>query len=184
MIKVELTNRRWAMLAPVLFLGACAGPKLADYAATTPPLVLEQALVGESTAYGIFESRSGKLQRRFVVDVTGTWDAAAQVLMLDERFRFDDGQTDQRIWKFKKTADGAYIGTAGDVVGEARVAIAGAAATFTYKVDLKVGDGSVRVRFRDWLYRIDQDVIVNRAKVTKFGLRVGEVTVVFTPPGA
>ncbi|MEL7028742.1 MAG: DUF3833 domain-containing protein [Pseudomonadota bacterium] len=172
-----------ALLATfALALSACASQKAADFEGRGPAFVLEDYFEGETLAYGVFEGRGGHLRRTFKVEIDGTWDG--ETLVLDEDFFYDDGETDKRVWSFRKTGPNTYVGTAGDVVGEARIESYGSAVNLKYLVDLKVGDGTVRVRFDDWLYRLEDDIVINRAFVRKFGARVGEVSLVFVKPDA
>jgi hypothetical protein len=38
------------------------------------------------------------------------------------------------------------------------------------------------VQFDDWMFLIDDKVMLNRAVMSKFGVRLGEVTLSFTKP--
>jgi len=41
-------------------------------------------------------------------------------------------------------------------------------------------DGSVfEVEFDDWMFLIDEQVMLNKAVMSKFGIRLGEVTLAF-----
>lgn len=166
-----------AALLAVPFLVACDTMKIDDFAKTTPPMVLEDYFAGKTQAWGIFEDRFGNLRRQFSVDITGTWDG--QVLTLDEHFLYSDGERDRRVWTIRKLGDGLYEGTADDVIGTALINSKGQAANFNYLIDLKVGDGTLRVRFNDWLWRQDADTVINRARVTKLGIDVGEASIFF-----
>lgn len=169
---------RLFVLPALLTLSACAsGPQPADRAGQAPSMLLEEVLTGRTYAYAVFE-RGGVLDRRFWVEAVGEWDGDA--LTLEEYFLYDDGRTDERTWTFRKTSETTYVGTAGDVIGQADVEVFGDAAYFNYRVDLQMVDGSaVEVTFQDRLYRVSEDTIINRATVKKFGLVVGQVTVVF-----
>lgn len=160
-----------------LTTGCVSGPVLQDYSDAPRPLVLEEYFEGETTAYGVFEDRFGKVRRSFKVDITGTVEAG--VLTLDERFIYDDGERDTRIWTIDILGNGEYRGTAGDVPGYATGAVSGNAFNWKYKVDLKVGDSTWNVGFDDWMYLLEDGVLLNRAYVTRFGIRIGEVTIAF-----
>jgi hypothetical protein len=44
-------------------------------------------------------------------------------------------------------------------------------------------DGSVyEVQFDDWMYLMDNKVMLNKAQMSKFGIRLGEVTLSFYKP--
>ena len=157
--------------------GCVSGPELAAFDDAPRQLVLEDYFLGETTAYGVFEDRFGKVRRSFKVDITGTVENG--ILKLDERFFYDDGERDTRIWTIEILGDGEYRGTAGDVPGIAQGSVIGNAFNWKYKVDLKVGDGTWNVGFDDWMYLLEDEVLLNRAYVTRFGIRIGEVTIAF-----
>ncbi len=153
-----------------------------DFAGREPKLLLEEYFVGESRAHGLFVDRFGDLRRQFVVDIEGTWDG--ETLTLKEDFVYDDGETEQRIWIIKKTGPHTYEGRAGDVIGTATGKAYGNALNWRYRLALKVGDSTWNVDFDDWMFLQEDDVIINRAEVTKFGFKLGEVTIVFSKPKA
>lgn len=170
-----------ALAAASMTVAACAtGPSVDAYSDRGPALVLEEYFEGETTAYGIFEDRFGKVRRTFKVDITGTVED--DVLTLDERFIYDDGERDVRVWEIDILGNGQYRGTAGDVPGYATGEVSGNAFNWKYKVDLKVGDSTWNVGFDDWMYLVEDDVLINRAYVTRWGIRIGEVTITFVKP--
>ena len=68
------------------------------------------------------------------------------------------------------------------MVGEAQGRVSGNALNWAYTLRLPV-DGTVyEVQFDDWMYLIDERVMLNRAVMSKFGIRLGEVTLSFTKP--
>jgi hypothetical protein len=73
---------------------------------------------------------------------------------------------------------------AADLVGEACGQAAGNALNWRYKLDLPVGGSTWRVAFDDWMFLQDGGVMINRARVSKWGLELGEVTLFFAKPGA
>jgi hypothetical protein len=169
-----------------IVLTGCSSMKPEDFAGREPKLVLEEYFLGQTKAWGIFEDRFGRLRRSFVVDITGTWDEEKQLLTLEEDFLYDDGETDQRVWEVTKLGPHRYNGRAADVVGVAEGKIYGNALNWKYDIDLKTKDSSLRVTFNDWMFLQDEETLINRAKVTKWGILVGEVSIFFRkrPNGA
>ncbi len=99
-------------------------------------------------------------------------------LILDEDFLYDDGETDKRVWVITNQGiqdDGSirYEGEATDVIGVASGQIAGNALNWVYDIDLEIGDSRLRVTFDDWIYQQDENVAINRAYVSKFGINIG-----------
>ena len=94
--------KKFITVLSVFFLvSACSGMAVQEFKNAKPELVLEEYFTGRTEAWGLFEDRFGKLRRQFKVTIDGTWDG--ETLTLDERFKYEDGETDQRIWRIKKT---------------------------------------------------------------------------------
>lgn len=183
-VKPSSSERRTALRRALLLsclaavVSGCAGPKIQDYAREQPGLDLRDYLTGRLVAHGVFTDRSGRVVKRFTVEMTGIWRGDEGTL--DEQFHYSDGTTQQRVWRLRHTGNGRYVGRADDVVGEATGESAGNAFHWSYTLALPV-DGRVwNVDFDDWMYRIDERVVLNRALMTKFGFRLGEVTLAFT----
>ena len=162
-------------------LGGCVAMKPDDFSNGEPKLVLEKYFLGKTRAWGIFEDRFGKVRRQFVVDIEGKWDG--KVLVLDEHFNFDDGEKSFRQWRITKMGEGHYNGRADDVIGIATGVSAGNALNWSYVMDLKTGESkTLRVNFDDWMFLQPAGVLLNRARMSKFGVELGVTTIAFMKP--
>lgn len=168
-----------AVAAPVVLSG-CASQNLDGYASEKPVLDLAQYFNGKIDAYGIFQDRSGQIVKRFTVVMDCSWKGNEGVL--DEAFTYSDGSTDRRIWTLKRSPDGRYTGTAADVLGEAAGEEKGNAFRWAYTLKLPVDGKIVEVQFDDWMYLMNDKVMLNKAVMSKFGIRLGEVTLTFVKP--
>ena len=153
-----------------------------EYAGNRPALKLEQFFEGKSYAYGIFEDRFGNLKRQFRVHIDGRVDTEG--LILDERFIYDNGETARRVWTIQnKGVDDAglvhYQGQAEDIDGVATGQIAGNVLSWSYDIVLSLSGQKLKVRFDDFIYQLDEDIAINRAYVSKWGVEIGQVTLVF-----
>jgi hypothetical protein len=171
-----------ALFLSITLLTGCSGMKPEDFAGNEPRFLIEEYFDGKTKAWGIFQDRFGKLRRQFVVDIEGTWDG--ETLTLVEDFVYDDGETEQRIWRIRKTGAHSYEGNADGVIGTAEGQSYGNALNWRYDFALKVGDGTWNVHFDDWMFLQGDGVMINRAEVTKFGFKLGEVTLAFTKDDA
>ncbi len=167
-------------LAASALLASCASPTAADYATEKPVLDLKTYFNGELTAHGLFTDRSGKVVRRFVVTMKCAWQGDDGVL--DEHFVYSDGETQRRVWRLHQLPGGRYSGAADDVVGAAQGMSAGNAFQWAYTLRLPVDGKTYEVQFDDWMYLIDEHVMLNKAVMSKFGVRLGEVTLAFHKP--
>ena len=170
-----------AATSPLVLTG-CASQALDSYAREQPVLDLAQYFNGTVDAHGIFQDRGGQIVKRFTVVMQCHWDGPNGVL--DEAFTYSDGSTERRVWRLTKHADGRYTGTAGDVVGQAEGRVAGNAFRWQYTLALPVDGRVIHVDLDDWMYLIDERVMLNRATMSKFGVRLGEITLSFTRRGA
>jgi len=162
-------------------LFACSSPSVTQYANEKPNLDLSEYFNGTIDAYGIFTDRSGEVKKRFTVLLVAQWKVidGKKVGTLDESFEYSDGTKQKRIWTLTETAPGKYIGRADDVVGDALGESAGNALNWTYTLALPVDGTIYHVQFNDWMYLVTSKVMLNKAKMSKFGIDLGEVTLSF-----
>ena len=159
------------------FLSSCSEMKPEDYKNTKPIIKIEEYFQGDVKAWGILQGRSGEVKRQFVADMKGEFDG--ENLILDETFIWNDGEKQKRRWIIKKTGDHTYEGTAPDVVGLAKGVAYGSAFKFEYKLLIPYKDKKIKVKFDDWIFKQDEKTAINKATLTKFGFKVGELTVFF-----
>lgn len=167
------------LIAFALF--GCSSPSVTQYANEKPNLDLSEYFNGTIDAYGIFTDRSGEVKKRFTVLLVAQWKVidGKKVGTLDESFEYSDGTKKKRIWTLTETAPGKYIGRADDVVGDALGESAGNALNWTYTLALPVDGTIYHVQFNDWMYLVTPKVMLNKAKMSKFGIDLGEVTLSF-----
>ncbi len=149
-----------------------------------PSLCIESYFHGHVRAWGMFQDRFGKIRRQFIVDIHGQWDEKQQVLTLTEDFYYHDGATETRVWQFEKKDDHLYHGTAAGVRGMAVGRSQGHAFSMAYVFDLPVGGRTWRVHFDDYMFLQDDKIMFNRAVVRRWGVRLGDVYIVFNKSGA
>ncbi len=170
-------SRIAALVAGLLTLTGCASVEVSDYAAEKPALELSRYFNGTLDADGIFQDRSGKVVKRFHVLIEASW--TGPVGTLDERFTYSDGSTQRRVWTVTRLDASHYSGHADDVVGEARGEARGNALRWKYVMALPVDGKVYNVDFDDWMFLMDDRVMLNRSVMSKFGFRLGEVTLSF-----
>ena len=158
----------------MLFLGGCSPVPIESYVADKPRFEPRTYFDGMLDAWGVVHDWRGKVTRRFSVEIDGT--VSGDTIVLDERFEFNDGERSTRKWTIELSEDDGVIARADDVIGDASGKVVGNAMSLGYLIDLDVGDRQYRVRFDDMLWQIDDDVLFNRAVISKFGIKVGEVT--------
>lgn len=184
MANIFRSSFKWSMLACLLLcwqLSSCAmlgeENSISRYQANQPQLDLEKFFVGKLSAWGMFQQRSGAVVKRFHVHLEGKMLDGQ--LQLKEDFLYDDGSQQQRIWYLRKQADGSWRGKADDVEGEAIADIAGNAMHWRYTLLLPVNGTTYAMKMDDWMFLLDENTMLNRTSMRKFGVEVGQVTLFF-----
>ena len=170
-------KRFWMILVAVFGLWKCSTVDIDDYRAEKPVLELRDYFNGTLDAWGMFQDRSGKVVKRFHVLIEASWQG--EVGTLDERFTYSDGSTQRRVWTITRLGEGRYTGRADDVVGEAAGEAAGNALRWRYVLALPVDGKVYNVDFDDWMFLMDDKVMMNRSWMSKWGFNLGEVTLTF-----
>ncbi len=157
-------------------LGGCSSMHIDDFAESTPEFVPQAYFNGPMTAYGMVKDSDGKITRRFKGKLVGSWDANG-VGTLDEHFVYDDGEKQHRVWTLRPTGEKTFIGTAGDIVGEASMVAKGNTVMIDYTMRVPYKGGTIDIDVRDWLHLQEDGVILNHSKMKKFGFEVGELVI-------
>ncbi len=142
-----------------------------------PQFVIEDYFLGRTFAWGLFVDRFGRVRREFSVDITGEFDDGR--LVLKEDFDFDDGERSQRHWLITPLGDGRYRGSADDVVGTANGEVKGNCLRWSYDLNLRIGPRLWRVHLDDVMLLQNDQILLNRASMTKYGVRLGEIMICF-----
>lgn len=171
---------RLAAFLLAIVVAGCAGIDPKVYSNEKPALDLRRYFDGRLEGHGMFVDRSGQVTRRFVVAIRGEWRDG--IGTLTEDFVWSDGERETRVWTLTPdpARPGRWRGVAENVIGEAQGTVAGNALNWRYAYRLKTRDGSTYdLDFDDWMFQIDEHVLLNRAVLTFWGFRVGEVVIAF-----
>jgi len=165
-----------ALVMAFMFAG-CSSMQIEDFTGAKPEFIPQEYFNGKLMAYGIVKDRSGKIIRSFKGELYGSWDANG-VGTLDEYFVYNDGEKQRRTWMLSPTDDPKkFIGTAGDIVGQAPMVANGNTVMIDYTMRVPYGNGTIDIDVRDWLHLQENGVIINHSKMKKFGIQVGELVI-------
>ena len=173
---MKLIKRLSVALLGLAMLAGCATPGVDTYRAEKPVLDVKGYFNGTVDGWGMVQDRSGKQLRRFHVVIVCSWNGDTGTL--DESFEWSDGRREKRVWTIVKNGD-CYTGTAGDVVGTAAGKATGNALRWVYVLRLPADQGGHEVDVDDWMYLVDEDTLLNRSTINKFGIRFADITIGF-----
>ncbi|MGL5242572.1 MAG: DUF3833 domain-containing protein [Kluyvera ascorbata] len=171
-------KRLLTLCLPLMMQLTGCSSDVADYRQQQPVLDIFHYFQGETEAWGMVQDRSGKQLRRFHVEING--DVVGETLTLNERFVYDDGEKQKRVWHIRRLSADRYEGTAGDIDGVATGKSAGNAFNWHYSMNVKASGRTWLLHFDDWMYLQDGKHLFNKTEMKKFGLTVGTVTLFFS----
>ena len=171
--------RQLILVGLLLFLAGCSKVDVYHYMDNKPELDIFTYFEGQTWGWGIVQDRKGELLRQFVVTIDGTY-IDENTMVLDEDFVWSDGEKSKRVWTITKTDDHTYVGSADDVVGSAQGNAAGNALHWRYYLNIEARGSTWKVHFNDWMFLQPDQVVINRASMSKFGIHLGDVTIAFS----
>ena len=160
------------------FLIGCSNSNMENVVSEDISFELLKYFDGETKAWGIVVDRFGNLQRTFKVKLIGKTND--NELLLKEYFSYNDGEEEYREWVIKKTENGSYEGKSKDTIGVAEGKKVGNTMRMFYDTTISIGETDIRVSFDDRFVKADKNVLINRAKVLKWGIKIADVTIFFS----
>ena len=174
-----MSPKRILAIVALFTLSACGMTMTEeDFKNQQPALVLEEYFDGRTYATGLFEDRFGNVRTQFSVVIDGKFENG--MLILDEDFTYTDGTTEFRRWEITKTGPQTYTGTTENAIGEAVGRTSGNSFHWEYKFNLDVGEDRWKVRFDDWMFLQPNGVLLNKATVYRWGIKIGTVFISFS----
>ena len=158
----------------------CSNNSLDYYSKKTAKVDFRTFFDGEIEGWGSIFDYSGRQTRGFHLKLKGTWDELGNGV-LEEVFAFDDGTTLDRRWEIAANKEkNILVGKADDVIGDAIVKQKGNAVKASYTLRVPYNKSTIDLNMDDWMYLIknkDEEVILNKNTMKKFGFKVGEIII-------
>ena len=157
-----------AASAPAAFAGAAPLP-------SAKPDFFETVFEGLAIGRGRIKSGVVGLDRGFLVWTTGRH--RGRDFELDQIFRFDDGKTDRRTWRFHRVAPGRWLGERQDLAAPPTVWIEGGAVRLSYDIWMRPARRltALRLHCEDRVTRLASGALLSRGTIHRLGLPVGTV---------
>ena len=136
---------------------------------------IKDILKVDDIIYGPF----GRVSTRFVAKMQASWDGNEG--QISETFNYDSGNSQKRMWTLKLGKDGVITADAEDLVGTGTGHQAGSAVVLKYTIKLTKEAGGHALKVTDWMYLMENGVVMNRSQFRKFGIKVAEVVATMRP---
>jgi Protein of unknown function (DUF3833) len=149
-----------------------------DFSAAVPRFEPDKFFEGPVQSWGVIESRSGSPKSRVRAALIGRRDGSDVVIT--QNFTFEDGHTQQRVWRIRRIDEHRYDASADDVIGPAVGYAFGNAFHWEYTLQLRPHNFFSRVRMEHWMYLLgDGQTMLNRVVIRKFGIILAQTTEYF-----
>ena len=89
-------------------------------------------------------------------------------------------EEEYREWVIRETEPGNYEGKSKDTIGVAEGKKFGNTMRMVYDTTISIGETDIRVSFDDRFIKADKNVLINRAEVLKWGVKIADVTIFFS----
>jgi len=153
--------------------------KSSDYAGQEPAMDIRRHLSGPMLCEGVIYGPLGRVTSRFVARMEGRWEGNRGIL--DERFRYDSGNSQDRQWRLTLSNDGTVRAEADDIVGHGTGTQSGSTLVLKYRIQLPESAGGWTLDVTDWMYLTENGTIINRSQFRKFGIKVAELVATMRP---
>ena len=157
------------------------------YRAEKPQLDFMAYFNGKVDGWGVIYDWRGRITHRFHVLMDGKLSQrnGQDFLRLDEVFTYSNGDVMERYWEVTRDASNPNTMTAQapEVPGGASGTQSGNAVQWRYRFELPRGDSSITVSMNDWMWLVDDNTLMNRNYISKFGLPVAELAITFRKRG-
>jgi hypothetical protein len=152
--------------------------KSGDYA-DGPIFDIRERFNGPIVCEGVIYGPTGRVQSRFVADFEASWNGNVGTMV--EKFRYDSGAEQDRVWTLTLGNDGRITAEAPDVVGAGSGQQSGSAVLLNYRIKLTPEAGGHALDVTDWMYLMANGSIMNRSQFRKFGIKVAELVATMRP---
>ena len=155
-------------------LPGCHNNSIEYYGARKNKIDLRSFFDGEIECWGVIFDYKGRQSRSFYAKIKGSWSDSNNG-KLEEWFDFDDGEKTERQWNISFSNNSLFVANAHDVVGEAKGQQAGNAININYTLQVPYNNSTINLKMDDWMYLVDDNIVLNRTSMKKFGFKVGEL---------
>lgn len=149
-----------------------------DYA-DGPVFDIRERFNGPIVCEGVIYGPTGRVSSRFVADFDASWNGNVGTMV--EKFHYDSGLVQDRVWTLTLGNDGKIKAEAPDVVGAGTGQQKGSSVLLNYRIKLAEEAGGHALDVTDWMYLMSNGSIMNRSQFRKFGIKVAELVATMRP---
>jgi hypothetical protein len=144
------------------------------FAATTPAFDPVNFWTGRTSSWGVIENLDGAPTSIITTTTDGTPEGKGGLHMIQRVSH--NGENSVRDWHIRRLEHGQFDATANDVIGTAHGSPSGRTLHWTWILAAKPGNPLFELTMNQWMYLADNGTLMNRTVITKFGIRLAEIS--------
>lgn len=161
-----------------IFATSCASLKPAAFNNNEAKLDPVAFFGGNTSSYGVVESRAGKPSTGITTHTKGT--VKDGIVYIEQDLLPENGKPNHRSWQLKQLDAHHVEATANDISGKATGELYGNYFTWTFRLKLQNRGLVKHVRMSQYMYLMpDGKTLMIRSVIRKFGFIVTEISEVF-----
>jgi hypothetical protein len=165
-------------LIGVLLVSSCSSNKIDYYKDKKPTMDFKSFFNGKLVARGVYFNLKEQAESRFIMNSEGI--LKGNKMTLNQDITYLDRNNEKKHFNayamFNDQYPNSFIYKDEMMVGEGVYEQQGNATHVSYDLKIEREDKStIIVHCDDWLYLIDEKHAINKIKITKFGIHVGDI---------
>lgn len=148
------------------------------YKNNSPKLDYKKLFTGKLKAYAVYFDFFGNQSNRFTIESDGKFDKKNNRIDMNQKITYADGDVESghAYAIFDDKDENHFLYKDHMMLNEGVYSQYGNAANVKYDLRVKRKNKSdIVVSCDDWLYMVDEKTGINRIKISKFGIKVGEI---------
>ena len=165
---------RFIYLSLFLVLAACNTMQVKDFADSNPKFELFEFFSGKLKGEGLFYDRFKNVKSRFKLELEGKMLTNDKLELKETLTYINNNEVTKRIFVITKQADN-YLLECSDLVSNGIISESGNALQWNYTLKQPIDGKTYNLKFDDWMFRMSENSVLNRAYAYWYGIYVGEV---------
>ncbi|HSN17122.1 MAG TPA: DUF3833 family protein [Gammaproteobacteria bacterium] len=166
-------------ITSLAILAGCSSMSAKEYAKEQPTFDMVKYLTGHTEAWGLAQSRSGDVVRRFRIEMDGVAVGDDEVKVTEHDF-YSDGKTEQHEWVIRDTGPHSVTAESDQLDGPATGEQYGNTLNLHYTLKVRMADGSEQeFTVSDWFFLQDDCHLINRTYGSKWSFHAFDVMTFF-----
>ena len=160
-------------ISSLFLVNSCKEVDIDLYQDQTPQITIQNFFDGNLIGHGIIHNDNNIVERTYTLEIEAKW--YSKTGFVEKIYRFNDGEIITKKLSFKLIDDFNFIIESDEIVGYGQGSQSGNTIKIDYIFKYFDESGSKKeVNVTDWLYKTDNNNLINITEYKKLGGRIGD----------